>query len=150
MGFGRAASLADDEMGADSARLVGYRDRVSEAVTAQIDNAYLIGHPYRRLPGFLCFGFSGREADAIRLLFALDDAGIAVSSGSACSAHNAGEPSYVLTAMGFDTIRARGSLRVTMGRFTTEHDIDHLLEALPKAAESLTSIASHAGFGARS
>jgi cysteine desulfurase len=150
VGFGRAAALAGDEMGADSARLVGYRDRVSEAVTAQIDNAYLIGHPYRRLPGFLCFGFSGQEADAIRLLFALDDAGIAVSSGSACSAHNAGEPSYVLTAMGFDTIRARGSLRVTMGRFTTEHDIDHLLEALPKAAESLTSIASHAGFGVRS
>ncbi len=150
VGFGRAASLAGDEMGVDSARLVGYRDRVSESVTAQIDNAYLIGHPYRRLPGFLCFGFSGQEADAIRLLFALDDAGIAVSSGSACSAHNAGEPSYVLTAMGFDTIRARGSLRVTMGRFTTEHDIDHLLEALPKAAESLTSIASHAGFGVRS
>jgi cysteine desulfurase len=150
VGFGRAAALAGDEMGADSARLVGYRDRVSEAITAQIDNAYLIGHPYRRLPGFLCFGFSGQEADAIRLLFALDDAGIAVSSGSACSAHNAGEPSYVLTAMGFDTIRARGSLRVTMGRFTTEHDIDHLLEALPKAAESLTSIASHAGFGVRS
>ena len=71
-------------------------------------------------PGHLCLGFSGQEADAIRLLFALDDAGIAVSSGSACSAHNAGEPSYVLTAMGFDTIRARGSLRVTMGRFTTE------------------------------
>jgi cysteine desulfurase len=149
-GFGRAALLARDEMGEESARLVGYRDRVSAAVAAQIDNAYLIGHPYRRLPGFLCFGFSGQEADAIRLLFALDDAGIAVSSGSACSAHNAGAPSYVLTAMGFDTIRARGSLRLTMGRFTSERDIDHLLEALPKAAESLTSIASHAGFGVRS
>ena len=120
VGFGRAALLAGDEMGEESARLVGYRERVSAAVTAQIDNAYLIGHPYQRLPGFLCFGFSGQEADAIRLLFALDDAGIAVSSGSACSAHNAGEPSYVLTAMGFDTIRARGSMRLTMGRFTSD------------------------------
>jgi cysteine desulfurase len=150
IGFGQAALLARAEMGEESARLVGLRERVLTGVTEQIDNAYLIGHPYQRLPGYLCFGFSGQEADAIRLLFALDDAGIAVSSGSACSAHNAGEPSYVLTAMGFDTIRARGSLRVTMGRFTSDDDIDQLLAALPKAAESLTSIASHAGFGVRS
>ena len=149
VGFGQAALLARVEMGEESARLVRLRDRVVAAVTEQIDNAYVIGHPYRRLPGHLCLGFSGQEADAIRLLFALDDAGIAVSSGSACSAHNAGEPSYVLTAMGFDTIRARGSLRVTMGRFTSDEDIDRLLVALPEAAESLTSIASHAGFGVR-
>ena len=149
VGFGQAALLARAEMGEESARLVGLRERVLAAVTDQIDNAYLIGHPYQRLPGYLCFGFSGQEADAIRLLFALDDAGIAVSSGSACSAHNAGEPSYVLTAMGFDTIRARGSLRISMGRFTSDDDIDQLLTALPKAAESLKSIATHAGFGVR-
>ena len=149
VGFGQAALLARTEMGEESARLVGLRERVLAAVTGEIDNAYLIGHPYQRLPGYLCFGFSGQEADAIRLLFALDDAGIAVSSGSACSAHNAGEPSYVLTAMGFDTIRARGSLRISMGRFTSDDDIDQLLTALPKAAESLKSIATHAGFGVR-
>jgi cysteine desulfurase len=149
VGFGQAALLARAEMGEESARLVGLRERVLAAVTEEIDNAYLIGHPYQRLPGYLCFGFSGQEADAIRLLFALDDAGIAVSSGSACSAHNAGEPSYVLTAMGFDTIRARGSLRISMGRFTSDDDIDQLLTALPKAAESLKSIATHAGFGVR-
>jgi cysteine desulfurase len=149
VGFGQAALLARAEMGEESARLVGLRERVLAAVTGEIGNAYLIGHPYQRLPGYLCFGFSGQEADAIRLLFALDDAGIAVSSGSACSAHNAGEPSYVLTAMGFDTIRARGSLRISMGRFTSDDDIDQLLTALPKAAESLKSIATHAGFGVR-
>ncbi len=149
VGFGQAALLARTEMGEESARLVGLRERVLAAVTGEIDNAYLIGHPYQRLPGYLCFGFSGQEADAIRLLFALDDAGIAISSGSACSAHNAGEPSYVLTAMGFDTIRARGSLRISMGRFTSDDDIDQLLTALPKAAESLKSIATHAGFGVR-
>jgi cysteine desulfurase len=149
VGFGQASLLARAEMGEESARLVGLRERVLTAVTAEIENAYLIGHPYQRLPGYLCFGFSGQEADAIRLLFELDDAGIAVSSGSACSAHNAGEPSYVLTAMGFDTIRARGSLRISMGRFTSDEDIDRLLTALPKAAESLKSIATHAGFGVR-
>jgi cysteine desulfurase len=149
VGFGQAALLARAEMGEESARLVGLRERVLAAVTGEIDNAYLIGHPYQRLPGYLCFGFSGQEADAIRLLFSLDDAGIAVSSGSACSAHNAGEPSYVLTAMGFDTIRARGSLRISMGRFTSDEDIDRLLTALPRAAESLKTIATHAGFGVR-
>ena len=132
VGFGQAALLARAGMGEESARLVGLRERVPAAVTEQIDNAYLIGHPYQRLPGYLCFGFSGQEADAIRLLFALDDAGIAVSSGSACSAHNAGEPSYVLTAMGFDTIRARGSLRVTMGRFTSEDDTTTCSRRSPK------------------
>ena len=122
--------------------LVRLRDRVLDAPSReQIDNAYLIGHPYRRLPGHLCLGFSGQEADAISLLFALDDAGIAVSSGSACSAHNAGEPSYVLTAMGFDTIRARGSLRVTHGPLHQRRRHRPLLAALPRAAESLTSIA---------
>jgi len=150
IGFGQACLLARAEMGEESARLVGFRERVLETLTAEIENIYLIGHPYQRLPGYLCFGFSGQEADAIRLLFALDDAGIAVSSGSACSAHNAGEPSYVLTALGFDTIRARGSLRISMGRFTSDADVDRLLDALPAAARSLTSIASHAGFGVRS
>ena len=149
VGFGQAALLSRAEMGEESARLVGLRERVLDAVTSEIDNAYLNGHPHQRLAGYLCFGFSGQEADAIRLLFELDDAGIAVSSGSACSAHNAGEPSYVLTAMGFDTIRARGSLRISMGRFTSDEDIDRLLTALPKAAESLKSIATHAGFGVR-
>ncbi len=149
VGFGQAALLARVEMAEESARLVGLRDRVLDALSEEIGNVYLIGHPYLRLPGHLCLGFSGQEADAIRLLFALDDAGIAVSSGSACSAHNAGEPSYVLTAMGFDTIRARGSLRLTMGRFTSDDDVDRLLATLPRAAASLTSIASHACFGAR-
>ena len=149
VGFGQAALLARVGMAEESARLVRLRDRVLDVLSEQIDNVYLIGHPFLRLPGHLCLGFSGQEADAIRLLFALDDAGIAVSSGSACSAHNAGEPSYVLTAMGFDTIRARGSLRLTMGRFTSDDDVDRLLATLPRAAASLTSIASHAGFGAR-
>jgi cysteine desulfurase len=149
VGFGQAALLARVGMAEESTRLVALRDHVLEVLSEEIGNLYQIGHPYLRLPGHLCLGFSGQEADAIRLLFALDDAGIAVSSGSACSAHNAGEPSYVLTAMGFDTIRARGSLRLTMGRFTSDDDVDRLLATLPRAAASLTSIASHTGFGMR-
>ncbi len=149
VGFARAAEIALDEMGSESARLVGLRERVSHGIQAAIPNAYFIGHPYCRLPGHLCLGFAGQEGEAIKLLFALDEAGIAVSSGSACSSNHAGEPSYVLTAMGFDSIRSRGVLRVTMGRFTTDAEIDRLLEVLPEAVGSLKSIASHAGFGVR-
>ena len=149
VGFGRAAELAHREMGEEAARLVGLRERLVEGIGEAIDNVYFIGHPYFRLPGHLCVGFAGQEGEAVKLLLALDDQGIAVSSGSACSSNHAGEPSYILTAMGYDQIRARGSLRISMGRFTTEEEVDALLQALPRAVASLRTIASHASFAAR-
>ena len=79
-----------------------------------------------RLPGHLCLGFAGQEGEAIKLLLALDEAGIAVSSGSACSAHHGSEPSYVLMALGIDPVRARGSLRLTLGRFNTAAEVERL------------------------
>jgi cysteine desulfurase len=149
-GFGRAAHLARGEMGSETARLVGLRERLFEGISAAIPNVYFIGDQYRRLPGHLCLGFAGQEGEAVKLLLKLDELGIAVSSGSACSANHAGEPSYALTAMGFDPIRARGSLRITLGRGNTEDEITRFLEVLPSAVSSLESIASHAGFGVRS
>lgn len=101
-------------------------DRIIEAVATLIPKAYRIGHRYQRLPGHICLGFAGQEGEAIKLLLALDEAGIAVSSGSACNTHHAGEPSSVLLAMGFDPIRARGSLRITLGRFNTKAEEDQL------------------------
>ena len=74
----------------------------SRASSARITNAYLIGHRWRRLPGHICLGFDGLEGEAIKLLLELDKEGIAISSGSACSAIHAGQPSHVLEAMGFD------------------------------------------------
>jgi cysteine desulfurase len=83
---------------------------------------------------------AGQESEAIKLLLALDEAGIAVSTGSACSAHHASEPSYVLRAMGFDVLRARGSLRVTLGRFNTAAEVDRFLDVLPSVAAALRPI----------
>jgi cysteine desulfurase len=137
VGFGRAAEIAAGELSADASRLVRLRDRLLDAITSALPCAYLVGHRFRRLPGHLCLGFAGFEGEAIKLLLALDEAGIAVSSGSACSVHHAGEPSHVLVAMGFDPIRARGSLRVTLGRFNTDADADAFLAALPRAVASL-------------
>ena len=149
IGFGRAAGIAHQEMGEEAARLVGLRERLVEGITEAIDNVYFIGHPYFRLPGHLCLGFAGQEGEAVKLLLALDEQGIAVSSGSACSSNHAGEPSYILTAMGYDQIRARGSLRISMGRFTTENEVETFLKALPRAVATLRTIASHAGFAVR-
>ncbi len=140
VGMGFAAELAKQEMAEEASRLVRFRDRIIESVTTNIPNAYLIGDPYRRLPGHLCFGFQGQEGEAIRLLLTLDEFQIAVSSGSACSASHADEPSSVLMAMGMNPIQARGSLRVTLGRFNTDADVDHFLEVLPKATAQLRSI----------
>jgi cysteine desulfurase len=149
VGFGRAASIAREEMGDEAVRLVALRDRIVAAVTETIPNAYFIGHPYLRLPGHLCLGFAGQEGEAVRLLLELDERGFAVSSGSACSSSHVGEPSYVLTSMGLDQIRARGSLRITLGRFTTAEEVDEFLQALPDTVGSLRTIASHAGFAMR-
>ena len=73
-------------MSEDAARLVSFSDRIIETLAEKIPNAYLIGHRYRRLPGHLCLGFRGQENEGITLLLELNEAGIAASSGSACSA----------------------------------------------------------------
>jgi cysteine desulfurase len=147
VGLGAAAELARTEMAAEAARLVQIRDRLIDTITTMIPNAYLIGDRYRRLPGHICLGFAGREGEAIKLLLELDSLGVAVSSGSACSSHQAGQPSHVLEAMGFDAPRARGSLRITLGRFNTHHEAERFLELLPRAVASLRPLGSLARAG---
>ncbi|HYP67219.1 MAG TPA: cysteine desulfurase family protein [Thiobacillaceae bacterium] len=142
VGLGLAAELARVEMADEAARLVHLRDRLIDQVTATIPNAYLVGHRYLRLPGHICLGFAGQEGEAIKLLLALDAAGIAISTGSACSAHHATEPSYILRALGFDPLQARGSLRITLGRFNTDAEVDRFLEVLPPLLGELRPITS--------
>jgi cysteine desulfurase len=142
VGLGIAANICRVEMTAEATRLVNLRDRIVAAITDQIPNAYLIGHPYKRLPGHICLGFAGQEGEAIHLMLALNEEGIAISTGSACSAHNAGQPSYILMAMGMDPVRARGSLRITLGRFNTNLEADILIEALPRLVGNLRTITS--------
>jgi cysteine desulfurase len=139
-GLGRAAELAAACRSAEAARLVGIRDHLIEGIGQRITNSYLIGHRWRRLPGHVCLGFDGLEGEAIKLLLELDKEGIAISSGSACSAIHAGQPSHVLEAMGFDPLKARGSLRISLGRFNTIEEADRFLEVLPRAVASLRPI----------
>ena len=142
VGLGRAAEIAGEEMAVDNARLVALRDQLIEGVCARCPQAYLIGHRERRLPGHVCLGFAGQEGEAIHLLLAMDEAGVAVSTGSACSASHAPEPSYVLQALGFDPFRARGALRLTLGRFNTGEEVKQVIDILPGLVGRLKSIAT--------
>jgi cysteine desulfurase len=142
VGLGKAALIAAEERAEEQKRLDELRNLLVEGVESSFENAYLIGHREKRLPGHVCLGLRQLEGEALRLLLMLDEQGIAVSTGSACSAHHAGEPSYVLTAMGFDPIQARGSLRITMGRFNTIDEINIFLDRLPRIVANLKSVSS--------
>ena len=140
VGMGEAARIAAAQLSAESQRLRELREELLRGLAVRCPNAYLIGDPARRLPGHICVAFAGQEGDAIKLLLALDGAGFAVSSGSACSSHHAGEPSHVLVAMGMNPVQARGSLRITLGRFNTQDDIRRLLDALAATTRDLTRL----------
>jgi cysteine desulfurase len=108
------------------------RDELITRVREAIPDAVLNGDPVERLPGNAHFSFPGCEGDALLML--LDAAGIAASTGSACSAGVA-QPSHVLLATGADDDRARSSLRFTFGHTSTRADVDALVAALPGAVE---------------
>jgi cysteine desulfurase len=124
----RALELASEGRNAESARLLALRERLLDGLLERIPDIELTGHRQKRLPGHLSLIIRGLEAQ--NLLIALDLAGIAASSGSAC-ASGAPTPSGVLRAMGYAPDEALGALRLTLGRLTTETDIDVVLDKLP-------------------
>lgn len=143
VGFAKAVELCFEEFDTEIPRLTYLRDEIIENVFSNIHEAYLNGHSSRRLPNNVNFGFHGFEGEAIKILLQLDEMGIAVSTGSACSS-NQGEnkPSHVLLAIGLNQVQARGALRATLGRYNTEEEVDYFLDSLPKAVKSLRSISS--------
>ncbi len=130
----RIAAARRDE---DARRLTALRDRIIEGIRARVPGAVLTGHPTRRLPNNASFCFPGTQGES--LIVALDLEGISVSSGSACTSGDT-EPSHVLTAIGLDRDVAQGSLRVTVGRDTTDAGVDRLLEVLPGVVERIRSV----------
>jgi cysteine desulfurase len=142
VGLGCAARLAREGMAEEAVRLVALRDRLLAGLVERIPGVYLIGHPHRRLPGHLCLGLEGVEAEAVKLMLTLDEAGVAASSGSACSSSDVGRPSHVLEAMCLGPIQARGPLRLTLGRFTTPREVDRLVDIVARAVPSLRSTVS--------
>jgi len=141
-GFAKAAQLCMEEMGKETTRLTSLRKRFTNFLFSQFENAYINGHDQQRLPGHVNFSFHGLEGETIRLLLLLDELGIAVSAGSACSSNHGSNASHVLQAIGLNPFEARGGIRISFGRFTTDADIDYCLNALKQSVPELNMIFS--------
>ncbi len=139
VGLGVAMRLAAERRASEAERQTRLRDRLFEGIFERVPGALLTGHPTQRLPNNASFCFPGTQGEA--LVVALDLEGFAVSSGSACTSGNT-EPSHVILALGIEREVAQGSLRLTVGRDTTEADVDALLEALPPIVARLRSISA--------
>ena len=137
VGFGKAAEIAQREMDRESKRLTSLRDKLIQGLFERIPEIHLNGHPVQRLPNNVnvSIGFVEGESMAI----GLDMEGIAASTGSACTSHDL-EPSHVLLALGLPGVLARGSLRFSLGRETTEEEIGRVLEVLPRIVARLRAV----------
>lgn len=128
VGLGKAAELARIELPARSAHLTELRDYLIDGILSSIAHVRLNGHRTLRLPGNANFSFEFIEGES--LLLSLDMAGIAASSGSACTSGSL-DPSHVLMAIGLSHEVAHGSLRLTLGRENNKEDVDYVLSVLP-------------------
>ncbi|GAA3650899.1 cysteine desulfurase NifS [Asaccharospora irregularis] len=137
VGYGKAAELAKANMDNHISTLTRLRNRLMNEILERIPNTRVNGSVENRLPGNINFSFEFIEGEGILLL--LDMLGIAASSGSACTSGSL-DPSHVLMAIGLPHEIAHGSLRLTVGDFTTEDDIDYIVENLPGVIERLRSM----------
>jgi cysteine desulfurase len=137
IGMGVAAAEAVAKRDAESARLAALRDRLEEGILAAVPGTAINGARSPRVANTTNISFDRVEAES--LLIALDLAGIAVSTGSACSSGTL-EPSHVLKAMGFPAHRTQNSIRFSLGAANTDADIDRVIAALPGIVEKLRSL----------
>lgn len=135
VGFGKACELCQAEMEQDAARLLKLRQKLERQLAGRIEVVQVNGHAERRLPHLsnISFGFVEGES----LMMGMKD--IACSSGSACTSASL-EPSYVLKALGVGEELAHSSLRLSLGRSTTEEEVDYTIDAIVKAVEHLRSM----------
>ncbi|HYI16523.1 MAG TPA: cysteine desulfurase family protein [Thermomicrobiales bacterium] len=139
VGMAAALALATDEQDERTAKLTRLRDRLIDGILERVPDSRLNGHPQQRLPNNVNLSFAGVEGET--LLLNLDMLGIAASSGSACSTGST-EPSHVLTALGLGPEIARGSLRLTLGKDTTDAEIDRATEAVVETVERVRQLAA--------
>jgi cysteine desulfurase len=137
VGLGRAAELAGKELEPEMERVTALRDKLIVGVLNGILGSYLNGHPTNRLPNNTNFSFDYIEGEAI--LLNLDYEGICVATGSACTSSSS-EPSHVLSACGLPPISAHSSIRITIGKWTEEADVDTLLKKMPPIIEKLRAM----------
>lgn len=137
IGLGKAAELAHEGMEERAGRVSSLRDKLIETILEKIDHSRLNGHRTKRLPNNVNVSIEKIEGES--MLLALDSYGICASSGSACTSGST-EPSHVLIALGLAPDVAFGSLRLSLGRHTTQEEVDFVLEVLPQIVERLRVI----------
>ena len=137
VGLGKAAELAGQDLEVEAQRLTGLRDKLISAIVQKVDRTHLNGHPVKRLPNNVNISVEFVEGESMCLN--MDIAGICASTGSACSSGSL-EASHVLLAIGLEPVQAHGSLRFTLGKWTTEEDIEKVLEILPRIIGKLRAM----------
>jgi cysteine desulfurase len=137
VGFGKAAAIASESLTNDAKRLSALRDQLEHGLLHRVPHSRINGARAPRTPNTANLVFPGVEGEA--LLIALDLKGLACSTGAACSS-GAVEPSHVLTAIGLPAEEARASLRFSLGRHTTQADIDFALSVVPGAVAQLRQL----------
>jgi cysteine desulfurase len=142
MGATKAFEIALQHLGEEVAMLQTLRDQLWEGIEEADIDVRLNGHPTQRLPGHLSVSFKGVEAEGA--LLRLSREGIAASMGSACNSESI-EPSHVIEAIGLDQQWARGTLRFTLGRFTTQEDVAYTTENLIPIIREMQSHLVHTG-----
>ncbi|MBT3865518.1 cysteine desulfurase NifS [Candidatus Woesearchaeota archaeon] len=137
MAFAKAVEISEAKKEKEVVRLTKLRDKLTNGILESIPKSKLNGHPSTRLPNNVNISFLDVEGEAILLY--LDSKGVYASSGSACTSKTL-DPSHVVVAMGVPYEYAHGSIRFTLGRETTEEDIDYVLEILPEIVSNLRKI----------
>jgi len=135
VGLGAACEIAGAELASESPRLAALRDKLEDRLIADLGRVFVNGDFYYRLPHVSNLSFA--DADGSSILRALDD--IAVSSGSACTSASL-QASHVLRSMGLDDELAYNSIRFSLGRFTTEADVDYVTEKVIRVVRSLRGV----------
>ena len=137
VGLGRAVELAREEMSEEVQRLTYLRDKLIKGLLGRIDHTCLNGHSQKRMPNNVNISINFIEGES--MLLNLDLNGICASTGSACSSASL-EPSHVLLAMGTPPEQAHGSLRLTLGKWTTQDEIERVLDVLPPIVAKLRAM----------
>lgn len=137
VGLGKAIELCQSKMAEEAKFQIKLRDKLIKEIPKRIPDVRLNGHPTLRLPNNVNFSIKYIEGESI--LLNLDMLGIAASTGSACTSTSL-EPSHVLLAIGLAHEIAHGSLRVSIGRWTKEEEVDYFLENLPKIVAKLRAM----------
>ncbi len=137
IGLGKACEIAQEYIRDEQTRIKSFRDKLEKGIKDQLSSVVINGENSNRLPNTSSVSFEYIEGEATWLL--LDMAGIATSSGSACTTGSA-EPSHVLQAMGIPPVTSRGTIRFSLSRYNTEDEIDYILEKLVPIVKRLQSL----------